>query len=208
MCRRSAGGGGVCDFGDWGVFAGESGDAGEGGRLCALLSKAHVARGEFSEGLAAAIDSVEAKEIDPANPAQNNISEYYRIGMMAQYDVGDFATARKYYGLFLRDYPRDLRAFNVKRMLQHLDATAAALRAGTRVPTIEELPPPPTTLPVDSGGTFVSRVTIFIAGGDFAGGVYMGGVDNWVAADGRSAGGEDGVAGGALAVGGGGAGGV
>ena len=134
-----------------GDFLRENPGTREKSALYLLLSKAHVARGEFPEGLAAAVASVEAKEIDPANPAQNNISEYYRIGMMAQYDVGDFATARKYYGLFLKEYPRDLRAFNVKRMLQHLDATETALRAGKPVPTMEELPPP-ATLPVDSGG--------------------------------------------------------
>ena len=132
-----------------GEFLRENPGTREKSGLYALLSKAHRARGEFPEALAAAIASVEAKEIDPANPVQNNISEYYRIGMMAQYDVGDFATARKYYRLFLKEYPRDLRAFNVKRMLLHLDATEAALRGGKQPPTMEELPP---TLPVDSGG--------------------------------------------------------
>jgi tetratricopeptide (TPR) repeat protein len=123
-------------------------DTPEKSALYHLLSKAHYARREFSDALAAAVASVNAKEIDPNNPAQNNISEYYRIGMMAQYDVGDFATARKYYALFLKEYPRDLRAFNVKRMLQHLDATEAALRAGKTPPTIDQLPP---TEPITAG---------------------------------------------------------
>lgn len=106
-----------------------------------LLSKAHETRKEFPAALQTAIDSVNAREINPDNHTQSNILEYYRIGMMAQYDVGDFATARKYYTLFLQQYPHDLRAFDVKRMLQHLDATEAALRAGKNPPTLTDLPP-------------------------------------------------------------------
>src|SRR2546423_929018 len=78
----------------------------------------------------AAIASVEAKEKEAGTEGSNNILEYDRIGMMAQFDVGDFATARKYYAKFLAAYPRDQRAFNVRLMMRNMDETEAAVRAG------------------------------------------------------------------------------
>jgi tetratricopeptide (TPR) repeat protein len=104
--------------------------------LFALESTAHGTLGEYREALAAAIASVESKEADPANPQANTILEYYRIGMMAQFDVGDFATARAYYAKFLAEYPRDQRAFVVRLLLEHLDRTEVALREGRAVPEL------------------------------------------------------------------------
>jgi TolA-binding protein len=107
--------------------------------LHALSSRAHETLGEYPAALAAAIASLQAKEVDPQNPHQNNILEYYRIGMMAQYDVGDFATARKYYQKFLKEYPRDQRAFNVSLMLRQLDLNETEIRAGKPVTNLSEL---------------------------------------------------------------------
>jgi tetratricopeptide (TPR) repeat protein len=106
--------------------------------LYALLGRAHETLKQYPEALAALIASLDAKENDPANPNQNNILEYYRIGMMAQFDVGDFAIARKYYERFLKEYPRDQRAFSVSMLLKHLEATEAALRAGRPVPELSK----------------------------------------------------------------------
>jgi tetratricopeptide (TPR) repeat protein len=132
--------------------------------LFALQSTAHQTRGEYREALAAAIASVQAREPDPANPRQNNILEYYRIGMMAQFDVGDFATARAYYARFLAEYPRDQRAFLVKLLLEHLDRTEAALRAGKPVPELSAIVHDPVgstgfSLPVRSTGFSLQRTS-------------------------------------------------
>jgi tetratricopeptide (TPR) repeat protein len=101
-----------------------------------LLGRAHQTLRQYPEALNAFIASLDAKENDPANPNQNNMLEYYRIGMMAQFDVGDFATARKYYQRYVREYPRDQRTFTVNILLKHLDETEAALRAGQPVPEL------------------------------------------------------------------------
>jgi tetratricopeptide (TPR) repeat protein len=98
--------------------------------LLSLLSSAYYTRQQYPAALRAAIDSLNAKESDPANPRQNNILEYYRIGVMAEFDVGDFATARAYYQRFIEEYPHDQRVFNVQLLLKHLDETEARLRAG------------------------------------------------------------------------------
>ena len=107
--------------------------------LYALVSKAHEVLHEYPEALTAAIASLDAKEKDPANPSENNILELYRIGMMAQFDVGDFATARKYYQRFLAEYPRDQRAFNVRLLLANMDAAEKAMKDGKPVPELSDL---------------------------------------------------------------------
>ena len=77
-----------------------------------------------------------------SNPAANNILEYYRIGLMAQYDVGDFATARHYYHKFLEEYPTDQRAFNVKLELARMDQLEQKLRGAkaTTPATLQAIP--------------------------------------------------------------------
>jgi tetratricopeptide (TPR) repeat protein len=112
--------------------------------LLTVLSSACETLHRYPDALKAAIAAVEAKEIDPTNPWQTNILEYYRIGMMAQFDVGDFATARTYYRRFLAEYPRDQRAFNVQLLLNHLDDTEARLRAGLPPRELSEIARPAT----------------------------------------------------------------
>jgi tetratricopeptide (TPR) repeat protein len=107
--------------------------------LLALQSAAHQTLREYRQALDTAIASVESKEADPSNPRANNILEYYRIAMMAQFDVGDFAVARAYYAKFLAEYPRDQRAFAVKLLVEHLDRTEAALRDGRPAPELSDI---------------------------------------------------------------------
>jgi tetratricopeptide (TPR) repeat protein len=97
-----------------------------------LAGNAQETLKDYPAALAAAIASLDAKENDPADPNRNNILEYYRIGMMAQYDVGDFAVAREYFGRFLKEYPRDQRSFTVKLMLKQMDDTEARVRRGEK----------------------------------------------------------------------------
>jgi tetratricopeptide (TPR) repeat protein len=98
--------------------------------LHTLMSAANVTLKNYPAALRESIQSLETKEVDPSNPTANNILEYYRIAMMAQYDVGDFDTARKYYHRFLEEYPNDQRAFTVKLQLARMDRLEQELRSG------------------------------------------------------------------------------
>jgi tetratricopeptide (TPR) repeat protein len=98
--------------------------------LHTLMNQAHVTLKDYPAALQDAIHALETKEIDPSNPNTNNVLDYYRIGLMAECDVGDFATARKYFGKFLAEYPTDQKAFNVKRELARMDQIEKDLRAG------------------------------------------------------------------------------
>lgn len=102
--------------------------------LHTLQSKAYSRLQEYPQSLAAAIKALETREIDPTNPWQNNVADYFQIALMAQYDVGDFVTARRYYNQFLKEYPQDQRAFTVQMQLQRMQQTEAQLRAETPPP--------------------------------------------------------------------------
>jgi tetratricopeptide (TPR) repeat protein len=116
--------------------------------LYTLMNQADVTLKDYRAALDDAIHALETKEIDPTNPNINNVGEYYRIGLMAQYDVGDFATARKYNGKFLAEYKTDQKAFNVKLELKRMDQIEKDLRAGkdpfaapTTAPSTPAAPP-------------------------------------------------------------------
>lgn len=102
--------------------------------LFGLHSSACVTLKDYPRALASAIDAVESKETNPDNPITDNAVDYYRIALMAAYDVGDLATARKYFRLLLEQYPADQRAFTVKVELQKLEQVEEAVHAG-RWPT-------------------------------------------------------------------------
>lgn len=85
--------------------------------------------GDNRKALDADIKSVETKEIDPTNPNQNLAFDYFRIGLEAQFDVGDFKTARLYYQKFVTEYPNDQKAFTIKMQLKRMAETEAELKA-------------------------------------------------------------------------------
>jgi tetratricopeptide (TPR) repeat protein len=103
--------------------------------LYSLLSSTLTRLKDHPAALAAQIRSLETKEIDPANPNLDNAFDYFSIAINAQYDVGDFETARIYYRKLLEEYPADQRVFLAKTNLAEMDRIEAELRAelgGTR----------------------------------------------------------------------------
>jgi tetratricopeptide (TPR) repeat protein len=102
--------------------------------LHTLASHADVTLKDYPAALHESIPALDTKEVDPTNPTANNILDYYRIALMAQYDVGDFDIARTYYQKFLTEYPNDQRVFTVKLELERMDRLEQELRAG-KTPT-------------------------------------------------------------------------
>ena len=97
--------------------------------LCTLEARGYRVLNEQGKALEMLIKAAKNKEIDPTNPQQDNAMDYYAIGLAAQYDVGDFATAREYYGKFLKDYPKDQKAFTVQVHLQRMAETEQRIAA-------------------------------------------------------------------------------
>lgn len=99
-----------------------------------LKRYAYIELNDYPKALEADIKSVDTKEIDPTNPNQNYAFDYYRVGMEAQFDVGDFKTARYYYQKFLENYPSDQKAFNVKLMLKEMTQLENDIKAELKTP--------------------------------------------------------------------------
>ena len=93
-----------------------------------LLAVGYTTLKEPERRLEAEIRSLESTEIDPANPFNEFAWAYWNIATIAEFEVGDFATARAYYQRLLREYPNDIKVFGVKQALRRMDAVEAKLR--------------------------------------------------------------------------------
>lgn len=90
------------------------------------LQRVHRLLGEPDKRLAAAFRVLELTEEDPINPHFDVSYNYWTIAQIAQFDVGDFTTARAYYKKFLNDYPNDQRVFTIHHLLEEMDRIEAA----------------------------------------------------------------------------------
>ncbi len=93
-----------------------------------LYSKACETLGKKQEQLDAMLNELGKREIDPKNPWMDNSNAYWAIATVAEFEVGDFDTARKYYSLMMKEYPRERRNFAAKRAIERMDALETKLR--------------------------------------------------------------------------------
>ena len=77
----------------------------------------------------AVIESLERKEVDPTNPYSDNAWPYWDIATIAEFEVGDFTTARKYYQKLIDEYPTDMRKYPCKLALKRMDELETKIRA-------------------------------------------------------------------------------
>jgi len=78
--------------------------------------------------LQAAIRAYETQIIDPDVPFIDNSAIYWEIAAIAEFEVGDFTTARAYYNKLLKEYPIDFRCFPAKQALKRMDELEARFR--------------------------------------------------------------------------------
>src|SRR5439155_14334660 len=77
----------------------------------ALVAECHRTLGNPDGRLVAEIKALETLEIDPSNPYMDKANQYWRIATVAEFEAGNFSTARKYYSLLIKDYPTDQRKY-------------------------------------------------------------------------------------------------
>lgn len=65
---------------------------------------------------------------DPLSPKHNPVATYWRIATIAEFDLGDFVTAREFYRRLIAEYPAEQRVFLAKKELQHMDEIEAGIR--------------------------------------------------------------------------------
>lgn len=97
-----------------------------------LISECHRTLGRPTERLAAEIRALETRILDPSNPYMDLAWPYWKIATIAEFEAGDFAVARKYYGKLIEEYPTDIRKYGARQALQRMSDTESRLRAGSR----------------------------------------------------------------------------
>lgn len=99
------------------------------GPAWSLLAVADTTLKEPEKRLQDEQKSFELTEVDPADPYVEFAWAYWNLATIAEFEVGDFATARKYYNLLLDKYPTDIRVYGCKQALRRMDDLEAKLRA-------------------------------------------------------------------------------
>jgi len=74
-------------------------------------------------------NSFNKTEVDPSDPYLEFAWAYWNLATIAEFEVGDFDSARKYYQLLIDTYPNDIRVYGCKQALKKMDALEAKLRA-------------------------------------------------------------------------------
>lgn len=94
-----------------------------------LLAVGYHTLGDQEKRLEAEKNSFETTEVDPSDPYLEFGWAYWNLATIAEFEVGDFAMARKYYQLLLDKYPTDIRVHGCKQALKRMDALEAKIRA-------------------------------------------------------------------------------
>jgi len=89
----------------------------------------------------AVIEALERKEIDPTNPYSDNAWPYWDIATVAEFEVGDFETARKYYQMLIDGYPTDTRKYPAKQALKRMDKLEAEIQKELKAQNVSLGPP-------------------------------------------------------------------
>jgi tetratricopeptide (TPR) repeat protein len=94
-----------------------------------LLAVGYHTLGDQEKRLRAEKNSFETTEVDPSDPYIEFAWAYWNLGTIAEFEVGDFDLARKYYQLLIDTYPKDIRVYGCKQALARMDALEAQIRA-------------------------------------------------------------------------------
>ncbi|HAL92272.1 MAG TPA: hypothetical protein DCM68_04520, partial [Verrucomicrobia bacterium] len=94
-----------------------------------LLAVAYQTLNDQEKRLQAEKNSFETTEVDPSDPYIEFAWAYWNLATIAEFEVGDFDLARKYYNLLLEKYPTDIRVYGCKQALKRMDALEAKIRA-------------------------------------------------------------------------------
>jgi tetratricopeptide (TPR) repeat protein len=78
--------------------------------------------------LQAMIKQLETLKIDPTNPFNDNAAAIWLIATVAEFEAGDFPTAKTYYLRMLKEYPTDVRKYAAREAIKRMDLLEESLR--------------------------------------------------------------------------------
>lgn len=97
-----------------------------------LASRSCATLGDADARLAHALLALETMEEDPRNPFYDYAYRYWKLATIAEFETGDFATARRYYTMLIEEYPQDIRVFAARQALDRMQQVEAGLREELR----------------------------------------------------------------------------
>jgi len=118
--------------------------------LNAVYSVQSCAYGILKQGekhLQAELRALEHRELDPTNPNMDNAAVYWGIASIAEFECGDFATARKFYRRLIGEYPAEQRVYGARVALKRMDDLEAKTRKEVGLPAAT-----PAAAPATGGG--------------------------------------------------------
>lgn len=98
------------------------------GPAWSLIAVGSQTLGDHERRLYAELRSLETTEVDPTNPFTEFAWQYWNIATIAEFEVGDFETARQYYRKLIENYPQDIRIYGAKQALKRMDELEARIR--------------------------------------------------------------------------------
>lgn len=99
------------------------------GPAWSLIAVGSQTIGDQERRLYAELRSLETTEVDPTNPFTEFAWQYWNLATIAEFEVGDFDTARMYYRKLIEEYPQDIRIYGAKQALKRMDELEAKIRA-------------------------------------------------------------------------------
>jgi tetratricopeptide (TPR) repeat protein len=103
-------------------------DSGFASPCYSLMAACYEILDEPERRLQADLMAYETSEIDPTNPFQDNAWRYWILATVAEFEAGDFDTARRFYRLLIEEYPTETRKYGAEQALERMDALEARLR--------------------------------------------------------------------------------
>lgn len=99
-----------------------------------LMAVGYTTLNQQADRLHAEIMSLQTTESDPSNPFTEFAWAYWNIATIAEFELGDFEQARRYYRRLIDEYPRDIRVYGARQALERMDHVEAGLRTVTVKP--------------------------------------------------------------------------
>jgi len=103
------------------------------GSSYSLLSVVYNLTGQQEKRLWAEENAFEKTEVDPADPSVEFAWAYWNLACISEFELGDFARARKYYKELMEKYPSDIRIHGCKSALRRMDEIEENIREDIRL---------------------------------------------------------------------------
>lgn len=99
-----------------------------------LLANAYEEQKRYPDFLAMLIMALKSQKQDATDPTAESVGLLWKIASVAEFKVGDFATARTYYQKLIDEYPIDSRRYAARRALERIARIEAALKQNPDAP--------------------------------------------------------------------------